>query len=1382
MAAQRYLIFSEAKFFARSLTLKSRASWEGWIKVNKLPADIPKHPSRVYAGNGWTNWGDFLGSGNKAPKDYNYRSFPDARLFVRSLGLKNTTEWKKWVASKERPQDIPKNPSQAYKTKGWISFADFLGADTIPNKRTFPSFEEARNFARSLKLAGKKEWIEWYEIHQPLKWAKWPNHLYKDKGWKGWNDFLGITTPAIDRRRKYRKMQLQKPCSFEEARAYAHSLKLKSGSEWKKLVRVNALPLYIPSYPNEVYKDVDWNGWGDFLGTNLIASQNREFLDLEEAKKVVQRLGLKSMFEWRKWAKSTARPANIPACPWEVYKNDGWKGIGDFIGTGTIAPQNRTFRSFEDVRVFACALKLSGKEEWGEWAKTSARPDNIPAYPNEVYKNKGWNGWGDFLGTGHTAHKNRTYRSFYEARLFVRALELQNKEDWVRWTKFKERPEDIPKSPYHIYEVEWQGWGDWLGTDRVANQNKEFLSFVKARAFARSLGFQSQGQWRIWAKTTDKPKNIPANPAGVYQDEWIGWGDWLGIVNCWNESNIRAFVSSLLPHLDNFSAAGLYVLLQQTGILRITSGSKGRSFVQAVKTGRFPKEELEKFIAGEQSLVNEFFANSETSLEDQELAVNSLTSEIKLAEDEGLFYKDLPSADTKAIMTTLDSKLFSTLDKEAIDFFIKEAVARIWQQAFLDEVKAIKQLEQYGDEGTYSQEVKRLFLHDYYGAKGLQIPPGYRFPHPPLLMQLYTAYLVKTRKRLGNWSGTGAGKTLSAILASRVIQANLTIICCPNNVTGNWKRNILEIYPKSSVFVKDTDVEKNTSKKPKYLILNYEFFQQPKAKQKLKTLLNGITIDFVIMDEIHYSKQRVIERISLRKANIVALLSEASAKNKDLHVLGMSATPVINNLFEGKTLIEMVTGVHHDELNTKPTIPNCIAHYQKFVSHGIRWVPEYSYQLNLQTERIDCSRFLSEIKHQSSHGSMVDLEAVLTKAKLPFILESLKPKTIVYTHYVKNILPTLHEAIENKGWRVAIFTGENKDGLDKFIDGNADILIASSCVGTGVDRLQHVCNRLIINSLPWTHSEFEQLKGRIYRQGQIKDHVDVLIPLTYADVNGEEWSWCDSRWKRIQFKKSVSDAAVDGIIPEGYLRTPAQAYKDTMLWLERLDRGEIYDIERRKISIPLVEEIKPNIQKRMGDLSQMNSQINHASSSTTYKRFLNHPEEWEYYHSVYCEDRKSWPIIPYEEAIKWFKARPHMVIGDFGCGEALLAANLENKVFSFDHVAINENVTACDMSHTSLDDSCLDAAVFSLALMGENFVDYLKEAYRCLKLDGHLWIAEPTSRIQNIEHFKDLLFRLGFDVSRVDEKWKFTFIKAIKSEREINQKSLGILNFRSILN
>lgn len=380
-------------------------------------------------------------------------------------------------------------------------------------------------------------------------------------------------------------------------------------------------------------------------------------------------------------------------------------------------------------------------------------------------------------------------------------------------------------------------------------------------------------------------------------------------------------------------------------------------------------------------------------------------------------------------------------------------------------------------------------------------------------------------------------------------------------------------------------------------------------------------------------------------------------------------------------------------------------------------------------------------------------------------VRNLKCKTIVYTHYLKNILPSLKEAIEKAGWKVAIYSGDDKSGLDEFLNADADVLIAISCLGTGVDGLQYVCNRIIINTLPWTHAEFEQLKGRVYRQGQRSDHVDIIVPLTYATVNGERWSWCYSRWKRIQFKKSIADAAVDGVIPEDHLRTPSQAYQDVMKWLDRLESENMHEIERRKIDISLSEQQQKVGLKKFGNFSKMNHRLNSSASPTTHQRFLKHPEEWEYYHLMYREARKEWPIVSYQEAIKWCKARPHLIIGDFGCGEALLAKELENKIYSFDHVAINDDVIAGDIAHVPLEDEILDAAIFSLSLMGINYLDYIMEANRCLKLDGHLWIAETTSRFENLSNLPEQLVKQGFDIVKTQQKGSFTFLRGIKSDR-----------------
>ena len=78
-------------------------------------------------------------------------------------------------------------------------------------------------------------------------------------------------------------------------------------------------------------------------------------------------------------------------------------------------------------------------------------------------------------------------------------------------------------------------------------------------------------------------------------------------------------------------------------------------------------------------------------------------------------------------------------------------------------------------------------------------------------------------------------------------------------------------------------------------------------------------------------------------------------------------------------------------------------------------------------------------------------------------------------------------------------------------------------------------------------------------------------------------------------------------------------------------------------------------------------------------------------------------------------------IGDFGCGEAkVLEAFQDRIVHSFDYVAINDNVTACDMRSVPLPDEELDIAIFSLSLMGRNWVEYIQEAKRCLATNGYL--------------------------------------------------------------
>jgi superfamily II DNA or RNA helicase len=525
----------------------------------------------------------------------------------------------------------------------------------------------------------------------------------------------------------------------------------------------------------------------------------------------------------------------------------------------------------------------------------------------------------------------------------------------------------------------------------------------------------------------------------------------------------------------------------------------------------------------------------------------------------------LPVVETKDVLGSLGLHAVSSADGEAVEFLLASAMAKLWKHAYRDETTAAAQAERNSRQG-YAEQVRTRFLEEYRLMKDLAIPPAYAFridgkPVQPNLMQRHFAVRVREQKRVGNWSGTGAGKTLAAVLATRVVGSEMTVICCPNSVVEGWRQAIVDIFPDSVVASKTFDEDWGAAGdatgvgvppgKNRYLILNYEAFQQPDSAHWVRSLVEREQIDFVIVDEIHFAKQRAVENISQRRQLVEALTTAAAERNPDLHVLGMSATPVINNLQEGKSMVELVTGLAHDEIETRPTVPNCMKLHQRLLTLGIRWMPDYKkmlgYECKEESVEVDCATFLDDIRALGGKGSPLALEQILTRARLPAIRQSVQRKTLIYSYYIEGIDRLLRDALLEDGWTVGFYTGDDKSGKEAFIDGDLDVLIATAAIGTGVDRLQHVCNRLIINVLLWTRAEYDQLLGRIYRQGQRnKKEVTVIVPLTSAVVNGERWSWCESKMQRLAFKKSIADAAVDGVVPEGHLRSPAQAYQDVL--------------------------------------------------------------------------------------------------------------------------------------------------------------------------------------------------------------------------------------------
>jgi positive regulator of sigma E activity len=85
----------------------------------------------------------------------------------------------------------------------------------------------------------------------------------------------------------------------------------------------------------------------------------------------------------------------------------------------------------------------------------------------------------------------------------------------------------------------------------------------------------------------------------------------------WTIAAIRGFVDSLKDHIALLTPAELYKLFQQHGLLQ--ARGKGRTFVKALATGRFPLEEIDKFAQGQPSLVDDFLGDPDQTLEAQEI-------------------------------------------------------------------------------------------------------------------------------------------------------------------------------------------------------------------------------------------------------------------------------------------------------------------------------------------------------------------------------------------------------------------------------------------------------------------------------------------------------------------------------------------------------------------------------------------------------------------------------------------------------------------------------------------------------------------------------------------------------------------------------------------
>ena len=178
----------------------------------------------------------------------------------------------------------------------------------------------------------------------------------------------------------------------------------------------------------------------------------------------------------------------------------------------------------------------------------------------------------------------------------------------------------------------------------------------------------------------------------------------------------------------------------------------------------------------------------------------------------------------------------------------------------------------------------------------------------------------------------------------------------------------------------------------------------------------------------------------------------------------------------------------------------------------------------------------------------------------------------------------------------------------------------------------------------------------------------------------------------------------------------------------------------------------------------LNETLYTRPSDEAFSLFDESPEMFDEYHEGFRRQVKVWPENPVDSFLGDIRARGKVkqpfkdktkpsgpppprwrtclprtagtcTIADLGCGDARLASSLQGEVGklrldvrSFDLQSPSPLVTKADIANLPLEDGSVNVAIFCLALMGTNWIDFVEEAYRILHWKGELWVAEIKSR------------------------------------------------------
>jgi hypothetical protein len=486
------------------------------------------------------------------------------------------------------------------------------------------------------------------------------------------------------------------------------------------------------------------------------------------------------------------------------------------------------------------------------------------------------------------------------------------------------------------------------------------------------------------------------------------------------------------------------------------------------------------------------------------------------------------------------------LDLDEVDF--TKSVVELYREFANGKLNDIQKdiSEKFIEENDFIDDIESGWSSDYNGSVIHDGKASKLTLHQKLMP-------VFVKKNIGfiDLSDAGAGKSDAGLHTISQLDTKFNLIVAPAGIINNcqWEnyiKNAFEnasIYKNKDVFKKDFKKSISKDKKNKrrvFYLISYNFI----SRENGEVILNRLKrqgVDFICIDEGQRTKIRDDTTPSKCRTKLESMISDIRLVKPRTKVLMLTATPVPNTVSEGKSLLTLVTGIKkgYNKITSYNSLQNMAKMHSALQLHSLRYKKRFKnkkgsvIKLDIETIEVKANYILKEHSKKLNNVGFLGMEQIALETKLPRMLKELKQrkhKVIIFTKFVTGIVNRIAEVCDNNKISYTYYTGSDKSGLtgrQEFYNGS-QVLIASSAISEGIDRLQDYCSELWFIGQGWTFTEREQTIGRIYRTGQTKP---VKIIIFEAVINGVKYDKI-VKSNRIGYKGVIHNMITNGEMPD----------------------------------------------------------------------------------------------------------------------------------------------------------------------------------------------------------------------------------------------------------